>query len=458
MATGVGQDSELIRGAVAVLDANWLGAATRPSPHLYPHQWSWDAAFIATGRVHQDPARAQQELRTLFSGQWSNGLVPHILFTEGVEHYFPGPGFWESRRCPYAPRRPQTSAIVQPPVHASAAWHVYQHSQDGPGARTFLEDLLPRLAAWHAYLYRERADPGSGLIEIWHPWESGMDNSPLWDAALDALAPVADDIPDYRRIDLEFADPAQRPTDLEYDRYVYLVKFSRDRSYLPDRIRADTPFAIHDVLFNSVLVQANHDLARIARELGADATPFEAWAEHTAAGIEHVLWSEEDGMYLDVDARTGEPIRVRAGAGLAPLYAGVPDTARARRLADTLEAFARRLDDGGTVVPSLSHDDPRFDPARYWRGPVWPVLHWILAAGLRRYGFDGEADRLRSTLIALARHAGFREHYDPTTGRGGGGEEFAWTAALVLDLLYAEDDHRPPRQPRGDGNDGRERP
>ena len=42
----------------------------------------------------------------------------------------------------------------------------------------------PKLAAWHDYLYRERTRADDGLVEIWHPWESGMDNSPLWDDAL----------------------------------------------------------------------------------------------------------------------------------------------------------------------------------------------------------------------------------------------------------------------------------
>jgi hypothetical protein len=41
-------------------------------------------------------------------------------------------------------------------------------------------------------------------------------------------------------------------------------------------------------------------------------------------------------------------------------------------------------------------------------------------------------------MIGLSRRGGFWEHYSPTTGEGHGGEQFAWTAALVLDLLREE--------------------
>jgi hypothetical protein len=85
-------DADLVLQARAVLDANWIGHATRPSPRLYPHQWSWDSACIAIGYSSWDQARAETELHSLFAGQWGNGLLPHIVFTDG-QRYFPGPEF-----------------------------------------------------------------------------------------------------------------------------------------------------------------------------------------------------------------------------------------------------------------------------------------------------------------------------------------------------------------------------
>src|SRR6266540_425750 len=96
-------DEALAQRALAVLERNSMGHATKPSPRLYPHQWSWDSACIAIGYAHVDQARAERELRSLFAGQWRNGLLPHIVFSEGGD-YFPGPEFWQTERSPDAPR------------------------------------------------------------------------------------------------------------------------------------------------------------------------------------------------------------------------------------------------------------------------------------------------------------------------------------------------------------------
>jgi len=70
----------LVRRARAVLDFNWTGKYTMPGPRLYPHQWSWDAAFIAIGYSSYDQERATRGLRHLFEAQWKNGLLPQLVF------------------------------------------------------------------------------------------------------------------------------------------------------------------------------------------------------------------------------------------------------------------------------------------------------------------------------------------------------------------------------------------
>jgi Trehalase len=439
-------DAELARRALAVLDANWTGRATQPSPRLYPHQWSWDSACIALGRSRYDQARAERELSSLFAGQWSDGLLPHIVFADGGRgDYFPGPEFWQTERSGAAPPSPRTSGIVQPPIHATAAWHVYRHAGDRERATAFLADLMPGLVAWHGYLYRERVRADDGLAEIWHPWESGMDNSPLWDETLARITLTPGDVPAYSRVDVQVADPSERPTDVEYDRYAYLVKLFRDLGYRPQGIRESCPFVVQPVLFNSLLVQAGRDLAEIARVVDADPEPLEAQAELTAAGIERKLWDEANAVYADYDVRTGEPVRTRTAAGLAPLYAGVPSAERAGRMVERLAAS--RTEVGGTAwaVTSLAPDDPRFQDSLYWRGPVWPILNWVLQRGLARYGYTKHAEEVRLGMIELARRAGFWEHYSPSTGDGHGGDQFAWTAALVLDLLHGQSDGAQPQ-------------
>lgn len=429
-----GADAELARAAVAVLDANWTGASTVPSPFLYPHQWSWDSACIALGYSCYDQDRAETELRSLFKGQWANGLLPHIVFNEDAR-YFPGPEFWQTERSADAPPGLRTSGIVQPPVHATAVLGAYRRARDRPRAEAFLAELMPKLAAWHDYLYRERVRAGSGLLEIWHPWESGMDNTPMWDAALARMELLAGEVPSYRRVDNTIAAPEQRPTDGEYDRYAYLVKLYRDCGYDPASIREACPFVIRDVLFNSLAVQANRDLAEIATIVGADAGPWTARAASTAAAIDEELWDTELGGYFDYDLRSDSPVQARVGSSFAPLYAGVPDVARADALARSMGRFLVPVGDAGKAMTSVAPDDPLFDGARYWRGPIWLMVNWVTRRGLQRYGHATEAEALRAGCLALVRESGFWEHYNPETHAGQGTGQFAWTAGLILDLL-----------------------
>src|SRR5262245_1109850 len=89
----------LWRSALDVLRQNDLGRWTKPAPRLYPHQWSWDSAFIAIGLAHVDADRALLELESLFEGQWRDGRLPHIIFNPEARDYFPGPDRWAAARA-----------------------------------------------------------------------------------------------------------------------------------------------------------------------------------------------------------------------------------------------------------------------------------------------------------------------------------------------------------------------
>jgi glycogen debranching enzyme len=438
------QRTQLMDRAKAILDGNRVGRYTKPAPNLYPHQWSWDSAFIAIGYAHYDQPRAEDELRTLFQAQWSNGLVPHIVFNPQADRYFPNPEMWGTVGDPRVPAGQLTSGIVQPPVHASAALHIFRYAPDRERARAFLAEMFPHLRDWHAYLYRERDPLGEGLVYIRHPWESGMDNSPLWDASLRRITPKPGEVPEYRRVDTTIVDAADRPTNAEYDRYMYLVKLFADRGYDEARIYPDCPYLIQDVLFNTLLCQANRDLAEIARSLGEDAAPFEVWAERTARAVDTKCWDEVHAIYVDYDIVAGEHIPAHVAAGFAPLYASIPSAERAQRLYAFLNSPAFfSLDESGYPVPSYNRQAPDYSPNRYWRGPVWLNVDWLLYHGLLRYGFDAYARRVRQAMIDLVQQSGFYEYFHPQTGQGHGTDQFSWTAALVLDMLYRSANEQP---------------
>jgi len=436
----MGYDSDsLIQLAKTILDFNWTGEYTKPGPRLYPHQWSWDSALISIGYAHYDRERAEKEMRHLFEAQWKNGLIPQIVFNPHFHNYFPGPGFWHAKESPNAPEHRKTSGVVLPPVHATAVLRIYQHAEDKEEAEKFLKYAFHKLESWHEYLYRDRDPEGEGLVYIRHPWESGMDNSPMWDAIMQRMQLRAGEIPKYQRADTHTVSAQDRPTSASYDRFAYLVKFFAAREYDEVRIREDCPFLVQDVLFNSLLCQSGQDLAEIARILGEDPSPFEESAQKTARAIDDKLWDEEHGIYLDYDLVADRPIHVYPAPNFLPLYAGVPDKERAKRMVDSLENSGFGLSDEDTTpVPSYDMRGFGFSPVQYWRGPVWININWFLMHGLKRHGYDEHAERLRKTIIELCRDQGFYEYFDPTTGQGHGSNLFSWSAALLLDVLMDE--------------------
>ena len=448
---------DLVRRAKAVLTKNRRGDHTIPSAGLYPHQWSWDSAFVAIGLSHYDVPAAKRELRSLFRGQWANGLLPHIVFNKEAEgNYFPGPDWWDGARSPHAPRDERgdpipTSGIVQPPVHATAALHVADRDPDPAAASAWLREIHPKLVAWHDYLYRDRDPDGNGLVSIRHPWESGMDNSPLWDEPLGRLEVPAGSIPNYQRSDRDHADPAGRPDDATYDRYVLLVELAKACDYDEARLRTSGgsgggpfPFLVEDVLFNSILARAEADLAEIARRVGADDAVHRRRAESTRKYLNANLWCDDTRMYRNYDLAADEPFLRRVAGGFAPLFAGIPDRLRAeqmrRRMSSaSFNACAEGCEDGiGYAVATFDRDHADYDPDQYWRGPVWINIDWLLLVGLRRYEMAAEENVLRDSMLKLPATSGFREHYDAEAGDGGGADDFSWSAALLIDLAAME--------------------
>jgi hypothetical protein len=429
--------SALVAQARAVLAANDLGGFTKPAPRQYPHQWNWDSAFIAIGLAGYDVARGREEVRALLRGQWRNGMVPHIVYHTGPSDYFPDPAFWQVERSPDAPAVP-TSGITQPPILATAVRRLHERSADPDESLAFVREVYPALLAWHRWFHRERDPRGEGLVCVIHPWESGLDNSPRWDAALARMDMRR--VPEYTRRDTVHVNAAERPTNTDYDRFMILVDLFRSVDYDQAAILARSPYLIQDTLLNAVLYRANTDLRALAELIGEPTAELEGWLGHQAAAFARTLWADERGLYLDYDLRAQERIAANTIATFAPLYAGIPDAATAARLVTEHLASPAEYAPGGdpaTVVgvPTTPKNSAVFDPRRYWRGPVWVNTNWLVIQGLRRYGYDDQAARVRQHTLDLVAGAGFREYFDPRTGDGYGTPGFSWSAALTLDLL-----------------------
>jgi len=408
---------DLDRLARQVLVDNDRGGYTVPSSRLYPFQWNWDSAFVALGWAEFDRPRAWQEVERLLEAQWPSGMVPHIVFWTEESSYFPGPDVWRAGAGPVA-----SSGISQPPVVATVVRRLVEGDEaEGLERARRLTEAIDR---WHRWWHRARDPEGQGFVAVAHPWESGRDNLPDWDQPL--LAVDGTTVGNYERRDLDVVDADMRPHKHDYDRYLALVNFGAERQWDDEAVAAANPFWVADPATTAILLRAERDLAWLIERSGGDTGDVAARIEQLSSGFEQ-LWNPEVDAYCSIDLRSGR----RAGAAtsatfLAP-YAGVFD--HIDHLCATLDDWAGAC---AYLVPSFDPRHHDFEPNRYWRGPVWLMVNYMIATGLSEAGRPDQAERIKQSTRDLVITSGFPESFNPQTGEAVGGPHFAWTAALWL--------------------------
>lgn len=417
----------LIDAARAILAENDLGHYTVPTKGLYPFQWNWDSCLSALGFGHFDENRAWTEIETLFAHQWGDGMVPHIVFHVDDDGYFPGPSVWKTDRPV------PTTGITQPAVAGFAVRRLFERASDKTLAETKARALLPKIAAWHDWFYRCRDPEGYGLVAIIHPWESGRDNSVDWDAALERV-PTEGVMP-FQRRDILHANPDHRPTDAQYKRYIGLVQHFHSLAWDNSRLHDASPFRVVDPGFNAILIRACEDLGWLAEALGESAIAEHARAQ-AALGIAALdsLWSEKHSQYLCYDRAVDELVESPSIGGILAAFAPIPG-GRADTIARTIDTLGTRVK---YLVPSHDPETSVYDGKRYWRGPAWLIVNYMIADGLHRAGNTTTVDRIVGDSLKLIEESGFAEYYDPISGEPCGGDSFTWTAAMVIEFLTRE--------------------
>lgn len=432
----------LLSQAERNLRQNWQEVGcTIPTSGLYPFQWMWDSGFCAMGLAHFDIEKAMQEIDTLFKGQWANGFLPHIIFHDDTQtSYYPGADVHNAMLHPASPKHVKTTGMTQPPVVGFILWQLYEIVEDKAQLLPFLKRNFPKVMALHRYLYTHRDPKGEGLVYIQHNWESGADNSPIWDAVWHTF-----EAPNYTlpRRDIQHVNAAQRPTHREYEYYIYLIELFKEWRYDDAEIAAKSPFLVQDPMFNTILAYSNLCMIELAKIIGEEeAIPqLQAWYDATKQAMNSKLFDEELGGYVHYDLRNECPIRMLTSSSMVALFAGIPSAERAQRMVEVLQSpVFRGKHNEYRLVASFNTQDSRFDAARYWRGPVWLVVNWMIMQGLLRYNADELAAQIREDSLQLITENSFAEYFDPFKGerghtKGYGGKNFSWTSAIVIDLI-----------------------
>jgi putative isomerase len=351
------------------------------TPDRWPHRdlWLWDSAFHAIGWRHIDPVLAREMIEAVFDAQQADGRIPHQANPTMV------------------------SSITQPPVMALAC----QMVAGSPADLGWIDRLYPKLCRYIEWDMEHRITAGEGLAHwltdanpLSRCAESGMDNSPRFDAA--GLLNVVD--------------------------------------------------------LNAFLSMECRILSAFAKALGRTAEA-ERWSGRNLELnrlIQERLWNEEAGFYFDEDAVGKRQTGVFAVSGFLPLLCGAATGQQVQRLAEHLN----NSDTFGTPVPLASAvlTAQTSRPHDMWRGPMWMNMNWLVALGFERAGREDVALRLRQRSLReverwYLKRGSIFEFYDefgvtapddlPRKGPMEWGSashqavhDYGWTATLYADLAY----------------------
>jgi glycogen debranching enzyme len=333
--------------------------AMTPSKIYYVGVWQWDAYFHALAYRHVDPKLAHDQIRVMLDHQRPDGMVPDAVHDEGAVTHIDFP---------------IDADVTKPPLLAWTVWKLYESDGD----REFLDEIYEPMVRLNEWWFDKNDVDHDGLCEYQHPFSSGLDDSPLWDAGMPVTSP-------------------------DLNTYLYLHMESLGK------------------------------IAGVLGELDAQQT-WQRRARELLARIQEHMWDEQAGLYWP--RHNGECIRITTPFSLFPLLTGQLDADVAKRLVEHLTdpaSFGVRF-----PVPTVAINEPSFSQTTMWRGPTWVNVNYMLQEGLERSGFERLAQDLRvKTLEMIMNYPDVFEYYNPLTGEPGpkAAPSFGWSAALFIEMV-----------------------
>ncbi len=356
-----------------------------PNSGVYPHQWLWDSCFHAITWAELGDDRAIVELESALASQYPSGFVPHMTYWNHPELH---QEFWG---------RPKTSSITQPPMFGHAASELHRRGYE------IDEDLRYRIEKAFRYLLKSRTRTPQGLVPIYHPWESGCDDSPRWDVVDKSGHTSRFDVDDWRTTKSQM---------------VGSLVYQSDGSPV-----ANPLFEVGSAGFNALILFNFEEFCAIPGVIDRP-TVRDLQSEYQILRQRFVaIWSEPDRTWVDDShCRAGN---AATADGLLGLLVD-PKPARFEQLRSAA-AFGSQYGCAG-----VSRTEPSYDPATYWRGPSWPQLNYLLSVAARRAGEQELASELQFSSLRGAETSGFAEYWNPDTGTGLGAIPQTWAGLAIV--------------------------
>jgi alpha,alpha-trehalase len=414
----------------------------------FNEMYGWDSYFILRGLLRD----GRVEL--------ARGMVENFFFE--IEHYG---AVLNANRTYYLTRS-------QPPFLSSMVMAVHEAQRAaGQDDRDWLETAYSYVKRGHAMWTREPHLAGNTGLARYYDFGDGPAPEALQDES-DIYRQVAayfllhDGIPAYEgdaadvpaasgsAYSVRVCGTAQSQSSCEPERLIHLKPdyYKGDRSMRESGFDISFRFepygaATHHyapVCLNSLLFKTERDLAEMSRLLGKD-SDTEQWqrqAEARRQAIQKYLWDERRGLFFDYNFDKEQRSSYLYATTFYPLWAGLATAAQARAVVKNLSSLER----AGGIAMSVE------DTRAQWDYPFgWAPIQLLAVEGMRRYGYNAEADRvsiefLSTVLENFMREGTIREKYNVVTrssetnvkaGYAVNVTGFGWTNAAFVELLHA---------------------
>jgi hypothetical protein len=329
--------------------------------------------------------RALLELDSIFKSQWKDGFLPHIRYVQEGKAYSPGADLWSANHnglntSPYY----KTSSITQPPLVGYTFELCFRRSKNKAFFLAQLAKYIPKLHNYHKYLFENRNY--KNCIYIIHPWESGLDNSPVFDLAGENAKKLLIQ-KNYKnlltnRLDTQNVTTKERPSDKDYELYGLLMDYINKANISTKEL---PPFAFIDVVFNSIYIKSLISLKYILnqckqhqiviKEYNKISTETDKFLTLTLRGIVDNLYLNEDKCFYCFDIVSQKSIRLKTIHNFFPLILGKHISLKIENeLFANFKAYSN--DKNISLIPT-NMDQETFSPYNYWRGPIWPIINWF---------------------------------------------------------------------------------
>ncbi len=344
-------------------------------------EWDFFTTFLTS---IEDQKETEAYLKAILLSQTATGMIPNMTSATAT-----------------------TTDRSNPPVGAFTVWKVYERWHN----RDFLEWAYPRLKKFHEWWFADRGDGqpfrdgnrdgllewgsdrgssptvgGRGMLQA-AKWESGMDDSPMWD-------------------------------DATYDAHTYTM--TQD-----------------DVGLNSLYAADAECLAKIAAILGKDDERqlFSGEYDRLKQLVQSKLWNPADGIY-ESRLWDGSFSKRLSPTNFYPMFAGIATPRQAEIMVN--QHLLNPNEFWGTyVIPTIARNDRSFDDQFYWRGNIWGATNYLVYLGLNRYHFDKVAFDVAQKSYDLFmddwnKNQNYDEQYRASGGNGGGETHYMWAGVLLL--------------------------